>query len=105
MSATASKYPTTVSELSPSIRLLYVSMRELPDGRVCGVLRLLYHWTLHVDVHAYGYEDRYCFETREGAEKAMREWDGMGDPGTGWHRHPKSGRRRDPRTGREWTDD
>lgn len=73
----------------------------LPDGRVCGVHRLLYHWTLLVDLNPIGYEDRYCYETEAGALSALLEWAGDGEP-KGWHRHPTSGRRRDPVRGKEW---
>lgn len=72
---------------------VYTHSRTLPDGRLIGVHRLLFHWTLHVGIYVDGYEDRYCYATQEGAVKAMSEWDGIGDP-EGWHRHPMSGRRR-----------
>lgn len=72
---------------------LYVAMRTLPDGRWIGVTRLMFHWTLHVDVSEWGYEDRYCYATEIGAIAAMNMWSGEGDP-VGWHRHPKSARRR-----------
>lgn len=71
----------------------YIAHRTLPDGRLVGVLRLLFHWTMHVDIHDDGYEDRYCYQTEEGAVSAMQAWSGEGDP-EGWHRHPKTGRRR-----------
>jgi hypothetical protein len=90
-----------LDELPKSITEHYVVMKTLPDGRICGVLRLLYHWTLHVDIDPICYRERYCYETFEGAAKALEEWDGTGDP-EGWHRHPESGRRRDPKTGKEW---
>lgn len=79
----------------------YTDTRTLPDGRLCGVMRLLFHWTIHVDISWMGYEDRYCYPTYESALHAMNAWDGTGDP-VGWHRHPKTGRRRDLETGREW---
>jgi len=72
----------------------YTDVRQLPDGRILGVHRLLYHWTLHIDISPIGYEDRYCYQTREQAVAAMTAWNGVGDPGGGWHRHPATGRRR-----------
>lgn len=78
-----------------------VDVRELPDGRWIGTHRLLMHWALWVDLTWCGYEDRYCFATYELAKAALDNWDGTGDP-QGWHRHPKSGRRRDLATGHEW---
>ena len=79
----------------------YIETRELPDGRIIGVHRLMYHYTMHVDIDEFGYRERYCFETKELALVALRTWDGTGDP-AGWHRHPESGRRRNLRTGEEW---
>lgn len=84
-----------------SILKEYVELKTFPDGRICGIHRLLFHWTLHVDIHEYGYEDRYCYETRELASEALKEWDGVADP-KNWHRHPKTGRRRDLIKGTEW---
>lgn len=87
--------------LPEEVRIAYEALRRLPDGRIIGVHRLLYHYTLQVDIDWCGYHERYCYATLDGAMKALREWDGAGDP-EGWHRHPESGRRRDPETGREW---
>jgi hypothetical protein len=88
-------------DLPPNILDQYVALKVLPDGRICGVHRLLYHWTLQVDVHEEGYEDRYCYFTKELAVEALDAWNGQGDP-VGWHRHPKTHRRRDVLTGEEW---
>ncbi len=85
-------------ELSDTVKGYYTKLKELPDGRICGVHRLLYHWTMHIGIDEFGYSERYCFQTREMAETAMHAWDGTDDPIL-WHRHPDSGRRRDPVTG------
>jgi len=91
----------TPDDLDPRARAMYVYFKTLPDGRLCGVGRLLFHWTLHVDIDPVGYADRYCYQTAAGAIAALTEWDGRGDP-VGWHRHVLTGRRRDPQTGKEW---
>lgn len=88
--------------LSDENRDAYTYLRVLPDGRLCGVLRLLMHWTLQVDIDWSGYRERYCYATLLQALLGLVDWDGKGDPGHGWHRHPETGRRRDPATGREW---
>jgi hypothetical protein len=41
-----------------------------------------------------GYADRWCYATRELAQKALDEWTGQDEP-SGWHRHPATGRRRE----------
>jgi hypothetical protein len=37
--------------------------------------------------------DRWCYHSREDAQKALDNWNGIDEP-EGWHRHPSSGRRR-----------
>lgn len=88
-------------DLAEEVRRSYHSFKSLPDGRLCGIMKLLFHWTIHVDIDPVGYGDRYCYQTLDLAVEAMEKWDGTGDPDN-WHRHPKSGRRRDLETGREW---
>lgn len=90
-------------ELPQHVADSYIDLRKLPDGRYIGTLRLLFHWTMHIDIDYVGYADRYCFSTYELAKKAFDEWSGEGDP-EGWHRHPTTGRRKDLATGREWVD-
>jgi hypothetical protein len=79
----------------------YVDIRALPDGRLIGVFKLFFHWTMHVNIDWSGYEDRYCFATYELAKTAFDEWNGKGDP-AGWHKHVGTGRRRNLVTGEEW---
>jgi hypothetical protein len=79
----------------------YAAYRTMPNGRICGIRRLMYHWTMHVDINEFGYDDKYCFATLALAKTALDQWDGTGDP-IGWHRHLNSGRRRDLATGAEW---
>lgn len=88
-------------DLDPIDRAIYVAFKTMPDGTLCGVHPLMFHWTLVVDIDPIGYRDRYCYATKEGAIRALQEWDGTGDP-EGWHRHVNSGRRRNPETGEEW---
>lgn len=91
-------------DLPDEICTSYVCLRNLPDGRLCGVHRLLFHWTMHVDIDLCGYADRYCYQTEQGAISALKDWDGIGDP-EGWHRHVSTGRRRNLETGAEWVAD
>ena len=86
------------------VRPYYADVKLLPDGRYIGTMRLLFHWTIHVDIDPMGFwRERYCFATYELAKRALDEWDGIGDPDY-WHKHPDTGRRRDPLTGRMWYD-
>jgi hypothetical protein len=88
-------YNTIIYMLGHEITEHYVEMRVLPDERICGVARLLYNWTLHVDIDMDGYNTRYCFHNKSDALEALHSWNGEGDPGDKWHRNPETGRRRD----------
>ena len=87
----------TPGDLPEGVAKAYRQFWTLPDGRLCGLLRLLFHWTVHVDIDPVGYRDRYCFMTPELAIEAMDQWDGTGDP-INWHKHPSTGRLRPDRT-------
>ena len=73
-------------------------VKDIGNGLYAAIKPLLYHWTMIAGEigDIFGYEDRWCYATQELAEKALREWDGNGEP-TGWHRHPATGRRRPDR--------
>lgn len=72
-----------------------IECKFFDDGFYAGVKRLLFHYTMIVGQigDQCGYEKRYCYQTREGALKALTDWDGTGEP-VGWHRSPETGRRR-----------
>jgi hypothetical protein len=79
----------------------YTDIKEISNDRLIGILPLLFHWTIHVNIHPVGYDDRYCFASYDLAKDAFDKWTGEGDP-SGWHKHPSTGRRRDLATGKEW---
>jgi hypothetical protein len=87
-------------DLPEAVRGLYFALRLLPDGRIIGIHRLLFHWALHIDVHEDGYEDRYCYDGLGDAIEGFLHWTGQGDPPGGWRQHPRTRRRRDPVTGK-----
>lgn len=73
----------------------YLSPRPVGGGRWAAVCPLIY---THAIVTGRigdrtGYDDRWCFSSREQALAALDAWDGAGEP-MGWHRNPASGRRR-----------
>ncbi len=71
-------------------------VRRLDDRRYVGILPLLFThaviWGYTDD--AWGYEDRWCYHSAREAIAAASRWDGTGEP-EGWHRHPRTGRRRE----------
>lgn len=78
---------------APAVPLI-VSL-VLPDGRIGTVDPTLYGGRLGVapaDDPLY-YEDVWDFLSLDAAVAALLSWDGTGEP-IGWHRHPRTGRRR-----------
>jgi len=74
----------------------YATVIFTPNGRWVGILRLLYHWTMHSGVvgDRTGHDRRYCYRTYEMALSALAEWtlrEFEGEP-EGWHKDPFSGR-------------
>jgi hypothetical protein len=83
----------------------YHSVVPINGEEYVAIRRLMFHWTvLYGLIWEKGlYEDNWCYVTLELAEQAVEEWKSrefQGEP-TGWHRNPKTGRRRkdgDPTT-------
>lgn len=90
-----------LADIPAEVRAEYRGLRVLRDGRIIGVHRFLFTWGLIVDIDPVGYADRYCYHDLATCSLAFLTWDGTGEP-NGWHRHPKSGRRRNIETGEEW---
>lgn len=75
---------------------------QVKHGRICALQRLMYTWALLADLTPHGYGERWCYRSYPEASAALAAWDGAdGTDPAGWHRHPRSGRRRDP-DGREY---
>lgn len=94
------KMTIAIDDLGQDIRDAYTYMRVLPDGSICGVHRLLFHWTVHIGIDWVGYSDRYCFGTEDMARSSLDAWDGNNDMPGNWHKHPVTGRCRNIKTGR-----
>lgn len=71
--------------------------RIFDDGTYAAVRRLMFHYTLIYGIVGdnLGYENRWCYQTLARAAQAMVEWDypKQAEP-EGWHRNPRTGRRR-----------
>lgn len=74
----------------------YVYWREI-DGIVYAVSPMTFgKGRLMVDCNRFGYEDFYCFLSVEDAVNGLDNFQGEDGPEvTGWHRHYKTGRRRE----------
>lgn len=76
----------------------YKHVRMFPEiGSYTATYQLLFHWTLIFGMigDRFSVEDRWCYLDEAGAVTAQDAWNPTeGEEPTGWHRHPKSGRRR-----------
>lgn len=70
----------------------YRNLKVFDDGRIIGIMPLLFTHAIVSDLDMYGYADRWCYHSYTDAKKALDAWDGTGEP-AGWHRHPDTGRR------------
>ncbi len=62
----------------------YTGVKQLADGRRCGLMRMLYTYALAANVSLLGHEYRYCFEHLEDAQASLQAWNGEGHPGGPW---------------------
>ncbi|UTU07938.1 hypothetical protein CcrC1_gp252c [Caulobacter phage C1] len=77
----------------------YVLFEDMGNGMWVGIKRLMFHWTMHVGAldDYLEYDDRWCYETEASARAGLSAWKAQnyaGEP-SGWHRHPKTSRRRE----------
>ena len=72
----------------------YTDLKEFEDGSIAGIFKFIFTYAIIYDMDYYGYGDRWCYKTYNGALKALEQWNGEGEP-KGWHRHPSTGRRVD----------
>lgn len=73
----------------------YRDFRLMPNDRYAAIMPLFFTHAIIIGKigDRFSYDDRWCYHSYEDALKALDAWDGEGEP-EGWHRHPKSGRRR-----------
>lgn len=56
----------------------------MPNGEWCAVIDMITTVALCRGCDEAGYTSRFCYEYRHEAEKALKEWDGEGDPPGPW---------------------
>jgi hypothetical protein len=73
-----------------------VGMKLSADrSRIVGLMQMVYTWAVVAGVDRIGFDDRWCFEDYAAASAALAAWDGNRESEPqGWHRHPRTGRRR-----------
>lgn len=72
----------------------YSDLKLFEGGGDAAIMHLMFTCAIVSDLTDWGYGDRWCYKTYEAAKAALDAWDGNGGP-DGWHRHPKTGRRRE----------
>jgi hypothetical protein len=75
----------------------YTKSRELEDGTILAVGPMAFgNGRLFIGINSSGYEDCYCYDSLELAEKSMEEFNPETDKEPQyWKRHPFTGRRRE----------
>ncbi len=61
----------------------YYNLKVLPDGRICGLYRMIFTEALIVNLDWVGYEYRYCYAPETIAAEELEKYDGITEP-TGW---------------------
>ncbi len=74
----------------------YESEVQLSDGRCVWLQRKMFTWAIVIgQANAACYDEHWCYETQEAAERALSAWNPFDTPEPeGWIRHPRTGRRR-----------
>lgn len=72
----------------------YMFVQEKGDYGVACIIKLAFTYAILAEMHMDGYEERWCYKDFASVKNAFDAWDGTTEP-TGWHRHPKTGRRID----------
>lgn len=75
----------------------YTDARLVGDApRYAAICKRIYHYDIITGKigDEGGFDDMWSYHTYADALKALNDWNGLGEP-EGWHRNPKTGRRRD----------
>jgi hypothetical protein len=66
----------------------FLVLRLLPNGRIAGLLPMIFTVGVAVDVEADGtYSSRWCYPDLASAAQGLLDWDGTGDPPGPWLKH------------------
>ena len=61
----------------------YYNIKQLPDGRFCGLYRFLFTEAIIIGMDKTGYQYRYCYKPETIAAAQLEKYDGTEEP-TGW---------------------
>lgn len=95
VSAPAVPVPAEMDKLLNFLRSHYPFVTIKDNGNVCVLERFAFTWAILSDCCYTGYADRWCYSSPQQALAALLDWSGAeGTEPAGWHRHPRTGRRR-----------
>lgn len=70
----------------------YLSIIPIPGRGLCGLqYAILGDWDLVYGLNWWGFEGRYCYDSKVAALDALIAWDGTGDPPGNWAVHKGQG--------------
>lgn len=76
----------------------YYEFREIPGHGLCALSDFIFTTGLVVGLDHSGYRGRWCYQSKEEAEIALKYWDGQGDPPGNWTKYKGvGGERGNPR--------
>jgi hypothetical protein len=70
----------------------YMDLSMRGEAGWVAIRPLMFTHAIISGIDELSHEGRWCYKDYRSAKAALDAWDGTGEP-TGWHRHPKSGRR------------
>ena len=75
----------------------YTNIVATDEQGIVALLKLAFTYAIISDIDAYGYGNRWCYHSYADAKNALDEWaaSAFKDEPKGWHRQPRTGRRRD----------
>jgi hypothetical protein len=62
----------------------YHHIVEFPNKGICALFNFIYTTGLVIGIDEYSYQGRYCYSHPVHAIKALKKWDGVGDPPGDW---------------------
>ncbi|ANN80854.1 hypothetical protein [Bordetella flabilis] len=65
----------------------YLDVRQLDDGTIVGLGKLLYTTAVYIDMSLWGWAHRYCFKDRDLAIAEYRKLKNGDETPTGWIAH------------------
>ena len=70
----------------------YLAIKELKDGRLVGLIKMLFSVAIVVDINVIGYSHKYCYPEAQDAFNDYIEWSGENHPSGNWSKRKGKGK-------------